>query len=156
MIESKWQCKLTQRPNMALLNERGHVSKAALRVKDYLARVKGWEVVQELVVPNINPKQHPYLGDFYIVEKNLVVELDGCFHTPDKKPQEMKKDNQIREMGSDVLRIPFIIPSHLVYGHLHDPKYKEVKDAYHLWFDSSFCPQIVLAILRWELSKLKG
>jgi|GEM_PF-5082236 len=150
MIESVWKSRLKDRPNMTKLIENGHVSKASILVKDYLVGVMGWTVQQELTIPNVKPKENPYLGDFYIVEKNLVVELDGCFHTPDKKPQEMKKDNQIREMGSDVIHIPFVIPSHLLYGHLKDPEWSNVKKSYYQWFNVSFCPQVVLAILSWD------
>lgn len=155
MIESRWKCRLDSRPDMDRLVELGHVSKAALMLGDYLTRIKGWDIQMELTIPNILPGKQPYRGDFFIIQKNLIIELDGKFHSPSGRAQEAKKDQQIRDMGLDVIRIPFIIPSHLVYGHLKDPEHNRVKQQYLSWFYRSFCPQVALAVLRWESDVLK-
>lgn len=155
MIDSKWQNPVGAGPNMAKLIDNGHVSKAAVHLQNFLVKSKGWTVQQEICIPNTKPGKSPFHGDFYIFEKNLVIELDGHHHTADKKKQENRKDAQIREMGSDVIHIPFVIPSHLVYGHLKDPEWGRVKKQYHNWFNTSFCPQVILAINKWEKTKFK-
>ena len=57
-------------------------------------------------------RQHPigpYVADFFIRERNLVVEIDGCEHDFGDRPErDDLRDRYMNERGIRVLRIPAV------------------------------------------------
>lgn len=155
-METEYKCKLTQKPDLNYLRNKGQIS----GVEQLLARelrLYGLEVVQQLIVPNYDTpttKSHPLRPDLYLPAKNLIVEVDGCrWHTDDWKKE--KRDQRIKEMANylgqniDILHLLFKIDQHLIYGHLAEPMRSIVRTEYHR-FENMWVNQAITYILNYQ------
>jgi very-short-patch-repair endonuclease len=139
----EWSCKITEKPNLEKLRKQKHISK----LEDETTRAienRGLEVVQQLVIPNYqtpSQKSHPLRADIYVPEKNLILEIDGCYHNDMLK--QHKRDLRILAMANqteqqlNVEHVDYLIPPNLIYGNLRGKKREEVRDLYeefrHTW-----------------------
>ena len=84
----------------------------------------------------------PYTVDFYLKDENLAIEIDGLFHTKEKKEKENWRDDFIkRKTGIDVMRIKTDYVNHNV---------TRITPAIKIWLKRSRCEDY-----KEELEKVK-
>jgi len=134
---------MLENPSLKINQKKTHehylhaVSAASLKIINYW-RASGVEIQKELLFPNDKPNNQPYSVDAFLVKEHILVEIDGApFHLDTERDQ--KRDKHIEGIASHtghdchIIRLPLVIPEHLIFGNLQGKKRQEVKVEYQKW-----------------------
>jgi len=120
----------------------------------------GFNLQPELLFPNDKPNNHPYSVDVQFIDFHFMVEIDGFTHI-NTEMRDKKRDKHIEGIASStghdchIIRLPLVIPEHLIFGNLQGEKRKDVKVEYHRWLENWARVELASLPNRLKLAKLK-